>query len=273
MSGAATSFSPVAFDAGAGRAVAAPFEGEVTEPELRVLHVWDLPSGREHVYPIAGLTDGFIRFTSLALGLDGSVYAAGEGGVRRLVLPRDPGGTVSSEPLYAAGTARSDLGRDGKLLLVAAGPKPGAPYEELLLLDFGRRTSRRITTHGTRIVSSALSPSGGVVVTGASDGVVRVGLSTGEEPHLLLGHTGPVTAIAISPDERWVATASEDALSIWPLPDLSKPPLHTLHHGELMAKLDALTNLRVVRDPSASTGWKLDVGPFVGWKDVPEWNP
>jgi hypothetical protein len=38
-----------------------------------------------------------------------------------------------------------------------------------------------------------------------------------------------------------------------------------------MAKLDALTNLRVVRDPSASTGWKLDVGPFPGWKDVPTW--
>ena len=41
--------------------------------------------------------------------------------------------------------------------------------------------------------------------------------------------------------------------------------------SELMAKLDALTNLRVVRDPTASTGWKLDVGPFPGWKDVPTW--
>ena len=40
---------------------------------------------------------------------------------------------------------------------------------------------------------------------------------------------------------------------------------------ELLAKLDALTNLRLVSDPSSSTGWKLDVGPFLGWKEVPTW--
>jgi len=40
---------------------------------------------------------------------------------------------------------------------------------------------------------------------------------------------------------------------------------------ELLAKLDALTNLRLVPDPSASTGWKLDVGPFPGWKEVVTW--
>jgi hypothetical protein len=29
--------------------------------------------------------------------------------------------------------------------------------------------------------------------------------------------------------------------------------------------------VRVVRDASSSTGWKLDVGPFPGWKDEPTW--
>jgi hypothetical protein len=38
-----------------------------------------------------------------------------------------------------------------------------------------------------------------------------------------------------------------------------------------MAKLDSLTNLRVVPDPSSSTGWTLDFGPFPGWEDVPTW--
>jgi hypothetical protein len=38
-----------------------------------------------------------------------------------------------------------------------------------------------------------------------------------------------------------------------------------------MAKLRALTNLQVVEDRSSSTGWKLDVGPFPGWRDVPTW--
>jgi len=26
-----------------------------------------------------------------------------------------------------------------------------------------------------------------------------------------------------------------------------------------------------VRDPAAGTGWKIEVGPFPGWAEVPEW--
>ena len=108
-------------------------------------------------------------------------------------------------------------------------------------------------------------------MTGDHDGVVRVGPVTGEEPHLLLGHKGPINGLAISRDERWIASSSDESISVWPMPDVTKPPLHTLPHAELLAKLDALTNLRVVRDPASSTGWKLEVGPFPGWKDVPTW--
>jgi WD40 repeat protein len=109
------------------------------------------------------------------------------------------------------------------------------------------------------------------VVTGGEDGVVRVGPVTGEEPHLLIGHKGPVIGLALSPDERWIASASDEAISIWPMPDVLKPPLHTLPHAELLAKLEALTNLRVVRDSSSAQGWKLDVGPFTGWDELPQW--
>jgi hypothetical protein len=38
-----------------------------------------------------------------------------------------------------------------------------------------------------------------------------------------------------------------------------------------MAKLHALTNLRVVEDLTSPTGYKLEIGPFPGWKDVPTW--
>ena len=55
------------------------------------------------------------------------------------------------------------------------------------------------------------------------------------------------------------------------MPDVTKPPLHMRPHADLMAKLDSLTNLRVVRDASSPTGWSLDIGPFPGWKDVPTW--
>jgi hypothetical protein len=69
-----------------------------------------------------------------------------------------------------------------------------------------------------------------------------------------------------------VASAGEDeTLRLWPMPDLSKAPLSALPREALIAKLRSLTNLRAVRDPAAPTGWKIDVGPFPGWKDVPTW--
>jgi WD40 repeat protein len=81
-----------------------------------------------------------------------------------------------------------------------------------------------------------------------------------------------VASIAISPDLRWVATSGQDnTLRLWPMPELSKPPLHTLLHEELFANLRSLTNLRVIRDPSSPSGWKVEVGPFPGWKTVPTW--
>jgi WD40 repeat protein len=107
---------------------------------------------------------------------------------------------------------------------------------------------------------------------GQRDSLVRVGRLGQGEPHLLAGHSGAVMDVAISPDLRWVASTGEDnTLRLWPMPDLDEPPLHTLPHDELIAKLKSLTNFRAVRDPEAPNGWKIELGPFPGWKDVPEW--
>jgi WD40 repeat protein len=125
----------------------------------------------------------------------------------------------------------------------------------LSVFDITSRTTREIMSHGNRVGSFALDVSGTILVTGDRDGVVRVGPLTGEEPHLLFGHTGPVTGVAVSPNGRRVASASDDGtIRLWPMPDLSKPPLHTLPHGELVAKLKSLTNLRAVRSPSSDAG-------------------
>jgi WD40 repeat protein len=265
----------VAFDPRGLRAVAVPGSNlGIQAPESRALMVWDPASWEKRVYSIAHLTDGNWSGWIPAFAPDGRLYVGGEGGIRRLTLPTDAGGTVSSGTIHAAGFALpSGFSSDGRQLLIAATKAGGMndPLEDLLLLDLARGTSRRITSHGTRLSRAALSPSGRIIVTGDHDGVVRVGPASGEEPHLLLGHKGGVVGLAISPDERWIASSSDESISIWPMPDIAQPPLQTLPHAELMAKLDALTNLRVVRDPNSSTGWALDVGPFPGWKDVPTW--
>jgi WD40 repeat protein len=109
-----------------------------------------------------------------------------------------------------------------------------------------------------------------MIASGDSSGVIRVGRIDGTEPHLLVG-SGAVRSVAFSPDGRWVASTRGNDVLLWPMPDLSKPPLHTLPREVLLAKLDELTNVRVVEDKASATGYKLDIGPFPGWKDVPSW--
>jgi WD40 repeat protein len=265
-----------AFDPDGRRAVACPsFSTTFENSRRRALNVWDLASGRGRSVSLSAFTEPSWSCDAVAFARDGTVLVGGNGGILRVVLPDDPNAAPSAEALYVAGRAGFVMSRDGGKLLAFAARSPDAGgVEELLLFDLLTRTSKRITTHGQRLSGAAVfDPSGRLIVTGDNDGVVRVGPATGEEPHLLLGgHSGGVTSVAVSPDGRWVASVSDGgAFNLWPMPDVTKPPLHTLPHAELMAKLGALTNVRVVRDPTSSTGWKLDVGPFPGWRDVPTW--
>ena len=143
---------------------------------------------------------------------------------------------------------------------------------EAVFLDLDSGTKTTLERFGNDISAVAIDPAGTLAVTGDRDGEIRVGLITGEEPHLLLGHESTVWAFAIDPLSRWIASGGNDGtVRLWPMPDLSKPPLHTLPHDELIAKLKTLTNLRVVRDEESSTGWKLAHDPFPGWETVPTW--
>jgi WD40 repeat protein/predicted Ser/Thr protein kinase len=250
------------------------------------------------------------RIASAVLGGEGAmelfVFDLSAGGLQRLALPRPetstgiPEGVTNLEFLdeqtlitagwggirrwdLAAGTQELVVAADGHLQMRAsrtagiavhwnwaADLSPGLERIELVELASGR--TRTLEGFGDDVESADIDPSGTVLATGHRDGTVRVGRVDGGEAHLLPGHKVQVSRVAVSHDLRWVASSDEDnSLRLWPMPDLSKPPLHTLPHGELIAKLKTLTNLRAVRDPNSSTGWTIELGPFPGWKHVPTW--
>lgn len=76
---------------------------------------------------------------------------------------------------------------------------------------------------------AAFSPDGSFLVTGASDGVIRVwDVSTGQLTKVLLGHTAGVLSLAFSPDGRLLAsTAKDHTLRLWSL--ASGQALYTLN--------------------------------------------
>ena len=238
----------------------------------RSLYLHDVASGALQRFPLPQPSTS-ADLAKLASGLyslefldEQTLLTSGQGGVRRWDLA-----TGAPRLLKAADDITSIRASPAAGLAVtwAWYPQVDRPVE---LLDLATGASRPLPAFGEDVDSVDLDPSGRVLATGSRDGTVRVDRVSGSEPHLLLGHAGVVRSVAISPDLRWVASSGEDStLRLWPMPDLSKPPLHTLPHDDLLAKLEALTNLRAVRDPASATGWKLEVGPFPGWREAPTW--
>jgi hypothetical protein len=87
----------------------------------------------------------------------------------------------------------------------------------------------------------------------------------------LCGHEEVVKKFNISPDGRWIVSATDAEIRIWPMPDVSRPPLQALPYDELLAKLDTYTNLRAEPDEASPGDWSLTIGPFQGWENAPTW--
>jgi eukaryotic-like serine/threonine-protein kinase len=204
----------------------------------------------------------------LGFAFDGSLYSAGVDGIRRWNVA-----TGESRIVRSAQTAKLVMSGNGRYMLAVLG-KGGTSRMvagDLILFDLQRGTERRITTHGSEFNDIDIDSTGEVIATADTKSVTRVGSSSGSEPHLLVMDPAETYGLAISPDRKWVATSVVDNIRLWPMPDLSKPPLHTLPHDQLLAKLHSLTNLRAVPDKTSPSGYKIDVGPFPGWRDAPAW--
>ncbi len=245
--------------------LAAGAGGSFSEKE-NVIRVWDVVSGEELTVLAseADLHQNVLQFTT-----DNRLLSSGQDGLRRWNVE-----TGESELLYE-GMVRAFLASadDRRVLLVKIlNEKWAEEGGRAVVLDLDTGVATPLETHGDRVWAVALDKTGTIAATGDEDGAIRVGPITGEEPHLLLGHEDTIYSLAFDPLGRWIASGANDSTArLWPMPDLSKPPLHTLPREELIAKLKTLTNLRVVRDPESSTGWKLTHDPFPGWETVPTW--
>ena len=200
---------------------------------------------------------------------DGRILSCGSAGLFRT----DPS-TGTSVLLFDGICGRFAASSDGRRVALVESnvAMSHATSGRVVVIDLNAGTKRSLESHGDEVWSIAIDPNGAVVATGDRDGVLRVGSANGDEPYLLLGHEGRIWDVEFDPLGRWIASGGEDGtVRIWPMPDVSKPPLHTLPHDELMAKLKSLTNLRVVRDETSATGWTLTHDPFPGWETVPSW--
>ncbi len=255
--GAASDLLAIASGAAGHLVAAAPHVGPREE---KVVRVWDVKTGAARVLgPLPDAADGFVGgATGLAFVGGDRLLASGPFGLALLDL--EGGGsrrlTNSKNQIEVA------VSRDGRFLL-------SVENEQGVVLWSLDGTRRKTLTGRGNPYAVALDPTDKIVVSGGVDGVVRVGPVSGEEPHLLLGHTGLIRSVAVSPDGNWIASGGEDGtIRLWPMPDLRRPPLHTLPHDALLGHLRSWTNVRAVPD-GTSTGWRIEAGPFPGWKTLP----
>jgi WD40 repeat protein len=172
------------------------------------------------------------------------------------------------------GMHRLHLSADGRLVLGFGSVEEdqGDGRLAVVLRDLVEGTSTELPQFGGLAFfgqKMALSPSGRLAAV-QGVGVLTVGRTAGGEPHrIVVDH---VTSVAISPDDRWIAVGQGDGdVLLWPVPDLDHPPVDTLPRDELVARIEALTNARAVRDDRQPDGWGIEWAPFPGWEDVPEW--
>jgi WD40 repeat protein len=253
-------------------AAAAPYSGPAGE---KVMHVWDLPSGEHRTLgPLPGAGGGFAGGVwDLEFSHDGQLFSIGDGvgGITRWNVEQ---GTVEvlrrgSWGLYG----EIALSADGRRLFSRTGTgfaKLATMVGNLEVLDLESGKVQSLDSHGQRILGLALGARGEILATGDTEGTLRVGPVSGETPHVFFGHDGLIDEVAVDPHGRWVASAGADAtIRVWPMPQ--GPPFHTLPYEELLDRLRAVTNLRVVPDEQSASGYRTEIGPFPGWAEVPEW--
>jgi WD40 repeat protein len=195
---------------------------------------------------------------------DGRLLSGGVGGLRIWDIESGTSELVVSEPM-----SMPTLHGQNVLSVRRMNSSNGSLGGVAVVHDLQSGRSRVLESHGDRVWHVAWHPSGEQVVTTDWNGAIRVGPVRGDEPHLLVGHEMR-PYVSVHPNGSMLASAgAEGALRLWPMPE--GQPFNALPADEFVARLRSLTNYRIVRDTESFTGYRLDLGPFPGWKDLPTW--
>jgi WD40 repeat protein/DNA-binding winged helix-turn-helix (wHTH) protein len=234
--------------------------------DRNAIQICDLMTGDIQTLDLQGTPDWPPLGNPLEFTPDGRLLTS----FRQRLLQWNPG---SSELIEVVGNVWS-FGTDGEGNKVIGRPGMGAvPPLVATVYDLETGTSTTLASHGSNVISLALDHTGTIAVTGDQYGNVRVGPVTGESPQTLSLDSASVFTVAVSPDGRWIASGHTDGtIRLWPMPDLTKPPILNLPRGEFLAKLKSLTNLRAVPDPENPGEYIVRAAaPFPGWETRPDW--